>query len=68
MKNGWVFRKDLEKDIEKGIFYTKNSTKCKHCGHTMMVGRKGKVICNWCGNYIFKDDKEEFMYRMRGLI
>ena len=68
MENKWVSRKQLEKDIEKGIFITKNSVKCKHCGHSMLIGRKEKIICNWCGHYVFKDDKKEFMYRMRGLI
>lgn len=68
MKNKWVYREDLEKDIKRGIYYTKNSVKCTNCGHAMLLGRKNKRVCTWCGHYIFKDKKEEFEYRLRSLI
>lgn len=64
MENKWISRHKLQEDIEKGIYYTKNSIKCETCGHTMFLGRKDKKVCTWCGRYVFKDKKEEFMYRL----
>ena len=44
---------------------TNNRIKCK-CGHSVDIPAKmGKVICNWCNNYVFKDKKTEFEYRMK---
>lgn len=45
-------------------FYTENSHKCGKCGHTQFLGKQDKIICDWCKNYIFKNKKDEFMYRM----
>ena len=40
--------------------------KCKHCGwDNEVINRYNKTICKNCGNYVFIDDKEEFIYRMR---
>lgn len=40
--------------------------KCIECGHTLYIPpRKDKVLCNYCGNYHFKDDKARFEYRLR---
>ena len=34
--------------------------KCK-CGHTMyFVSNREKIICNHCGNYVYKNKKLEF--------
>jgi len=45
---------------------TENATKCENCGHKIFITNKyKKVICNWCGNLVFKDKKTEFMYRMK---
>jgi len=68
MENRHIPRSWLEKDVEKGILYAKNSTKCSNCGHTMLIGRKEKKICTWCGRYVFKDKKKEFEYRIKELI
>lgn len=68
MENKWIPREKLEKDMKLGLLYAKSSTKCANCGHSVLIGRKGKCICNWCGHYIFKDKKEEFMYRMGELL
>ena len=54
------------KEIElKAKEQTESRIKCKHCGHSRLLGKRDKVICNWCGNYIFKDDETEFKYRMQ---
>ena len=68
MKNKGISRKQLQEDIKKGIFYAKNSIQCANCGHKMLLGRKNKRVCTWCGHYIFKDKREEFEYRLRSLI
>lgn len=43
------------------------SQKCKHCGHTVHFYsfEKEKKICNWCKNYIYKDEKIEFLEKMK---
>lgn len=44
---------------------TEYKTKCKNCGHGMAIPPQlDKIICDWCGRYIFKDDKTEFKYRL----
>lgn len=36
---------------------------CK-CGHVVHVF-KDKKICTFCGRYVFKDEKTEFLYRIK---
>lgn len=34
-----------------------------HCGHSIAfspTSKKQKLICDWCGKYIYKNDKEKF--------
>lgn len=38
---------------------------CQHCGHSIVVNRKNKVLCNHCGLYTFKNKQVEFKYRLR---
>ena len=45
-------------------FYTENSVKCKHCGHTVFLGKLKFKICSWCGYYVFKNKKIEFNFRL----
>lgn len=48
--------------------YTDNTFKCK-CGHSVVVSsRIKKVVCNHCGRYVFRDKKDEFMYRLKEVI
>lgn len=43
----------------------KTSYKCK-CGHTVVITNKnGRALCSYCHNYVFKDKKTEFEYRMK---
>ena len=44
---------------------TKNRKLCKVCGHSKLLGLQNKAICNYCGNYIFKNEEEEFKYRLK---
>lgn len=44
--------------------FIKNTVKCK-CGHSITFGgRSTKVICWWCGNYCYKNKKEEFKEKL----
>ena len=53
---------DIEKLCDEK---TANRIYCKNCGHTMNISnQREKRICNHCGQYVFKDDKEEFKYRL----
>lgn len=38
--------------------------KCK-CGHSIIfVSWKTRKLCRWCGNWVFKNKREEFKYRL----
>lgn len=59
-KNDMTYNQ-LDKYVDniKEFMYT-----CK-CGHKVMIdNHRIKTLCNWCGNYVFKSKKDEFMYRM----
>ena len=34
-------------------------TTCK-CGHVIYFYNKKKVLCNWCGTFVYKNEKVEF--------
>ena len=54
------------KEIERyAQILQKGKKKCK-CGHSIIVPpHVDKVVCNWCGKYVFKNKKVEFEYRFR---
>ena len=36
------------------------------CGHSVIMPiRKDKIICRWCGKYVFKNKRVEFIYRVK---
>lgn len=40
--------------------------KCKNCGHSVLFERNNKKeLCNHCNKYVFRNDKEEFTYRLK---
>lgn len=56
--------KESEKMLE---VYRNNSFKCK-CGHTVLIPKRiKKRICSYCGVYVFREKKDEFMYRLKEL-
>ena len=55
---------NYKKDKVRLDFYTKNSVKCEHCGHTVFLGSQKYKICSWCGYYVFKNKKIEFNFRL----
>ena len=41
---------------------------CKNCGHSMTYyqnSRYDKLLCNYCGNYIYKNDLIEFKEKLK---
>jgi len=55
------FREDPVKFAD---IMTRNRIKCK-CGYTLQIPADvEKTVCSWCGNYVFRDKKVEFEYRM----
>lgn len=38
--------------------------KCE-CSHTMVMINVDRMICSWCGYWVYKDDKAKFKYKMR---
>ena len=39
---------------------TEAKKKCKHCGHTLLLGNSEKKICTNCGYYVYRNSKIEF--------
>lgn len=59
--NGMNFKeiKNYDSAIEKV------KVRCK-CGHRVIIPYwVDKQICSWCRNYVFRDKKKEFEFRMR---
>lgn len=55
----------LGKDDDK--FFTERSKYKKECscGHSVSISpHTQKVVCHWCGKYVFRDNKAEFLYRL----
>lgn len=48
---------------------TDNLDKVKYrcnCGHRIIIPKAmDKKVCDWCGNYVFKNKKDEFKYRVK---
>ena len=41
---------------------------CK-CGHSQVIPPQlDRTVCDWCGKFIFKDEKTEFKYRVKEAI
>lgn len=43
---------------------TRGSIKCKTCGHTVLLNNIDKVVCTWCGHYVYKSNRQEFKDRL----
>lgn len=56
-----------KKDVSDIMFaiITEVKKKCKHCGHTLLLGNSEKKICNHCGYYVYRNNKIEFQDRLR---
>ena len=54
------------KSIEKlSRYYVDNKYTCK-CGARVFIPMiEEKVLCRHCGNWVFKNEKDEFNYRLK---
>lgn len=58
------FAKETKEFKNRANEYDKVKYIC-NCGHRVIIPSwVDKQLCDWCGNYVFKDKKEEFKYRM----
>ena len=49
--------------------YDKVKYRCKKCGRRVIIPYNiEKQLCTWCGSYVFKNDQEEFKYRIKEYI
>lgn len=54
----------LEDPIKYDRVMVEKRKKCK-CGHRInFPPNMDKIVCSWCGNYVFRDKKTEFEYRI----
>ena len=48
------------------IVFSANKFKCKHYGHKQLIPNfMKKNLCDWCGHWVFRNEKDEFEYRMK---
>ena len=54
-------------EIQKQIIARRQvRVRCKKCGWgRYFIGKNTRLVCKNCGSYIFKNDREEFKYRMK---
>ena len=72
MQNNYNGMKDYNKflehrgkvDVKRHSSITNYSVKCKNCGHSVLPVRE-RIMCNYCGHWIYKNDKIEFKYKMQ---
>lgn len=54
--------KEYERMTEE---YDKVKYRCK-CGHRVIItSKQDKNLCDWCGHWVFKNKKDEFMFRVK---
>lgn len=58
--------KIFKKDQIKADCYQANKYVCKKCGHKQLVPKfMEKNLCDWCGTYVFREEKDEFKFRIK---
>lgn len=46
--------------------YNEIKYECKNCGHKQLIlPHREKEICDICGRYVFKNNKDEFKFRFK---
>ena len=45
--------------------YDKVKYTCKNCGRRVIItSRQDRNLCDWCGRYVYRNKKEEFISRL----
>ena len=61
-KDEWAI---FNNDKKAFHFYSEQRQYC-YCGHSVVIRHdRQKIICSHCGHWIFKNKKDEFIYRLR---
>lgn len=59
---------NFKSDTKKFRMYADNTYKCKY-GHSIAIPKFiNKKICTWCGNYVYKNKKEEFRDKLKNVM
>ena len=60
-----MIKKNFDDDTKMFNSISENTKKCK-CGHSVVIN-KGveKVLCSWCNHYVFRNKKDEDLYRIK---
>jgi hypothetical protein len=59
------FIEDIRRFKRLTQVYDEVKYRCK-CGRRVVIPKGvDKNLCDWCGNYVFKDKKTEFKYRLK---
>ncbi|MEE0137739.1 hypothetical protein [Fusobacterium ulcerans] len=65
LDNGYRYRYNKKEMDRMFKTYTDNSYKCS-CGHTIAIAKScEKIVCSYCGRYVFREKKDEFKYRLK---
>ena len=59
-------RKKSKEEIMDSIL-ANYKVKCK-CGHTMIIIHKDKIPCSYCGNYVYRSERDKFKDKMRSAL
>lgn len=60
-----IKKRSYYEDTKLFNVYANNTVKCK-CGHTVVMRPSTKkTLCSWCHNYIFRNKKDEDLYRLK---
>ena len=57
------FDRTFAKDTKMLDAFSKIKVRCK-CSHTIVMIASDRVICSHCGNWVYKDKKTEFKYKL----
>lgn len=66
VKDYLKWNKGVNKNIDKVINERSSHRYYCKCGHTVIIRPcETKILCHWCNRYVFKNEKDEFLYRMK---
>lgn len=61
----------LKEEIKLQNELNKYKRKCKNCGHVMIflkTSKRNKIVCTYCGKYVYKNDLIEFKEKLNDKI
>ena len=58
-------RKQMKLAHKKDNYFSELKHICK-CGHTVVIPNfVEKVLCSWCGRYVYRDEQSEFKDKLK---